>query len=197
MDAVDKADSADFTEKEILEPKGWVLLSFIMDPRTGLGRYRDYRISNLELMRDMIRYCRYKTVEEILEVEDVRERVKRYFEQDAPYKEMLKQYSRVDGNVIIIDLRPVDEILSGNRFVEYALFPDQNVSIRAIWGRGRQNCVFTVGHSIINRTCRTNVGSLMLDHGGGGHEKVGTCQVALDDGETVFNKLIKTLKKNG
>lgn len=194
MWAVDKADSADFTPEEVLEPRGWVLLSFIMDARTGLGRYRDYRISNLELMRNMIEYCRTKSVEEILEVPDVRERIKRYFEQETSYKEMIKVASRVDGNVLVIDFRSLEEILSGNRFVEYALFPGCNVSIRCIWGKGKQNVVFTVGHSIINRTCKTDVGSLMLKYGGGGHVKVGTCQVPIEDADRVFGEIVVALK---
>lgn len=197
MWAVDKADSADFTPLEILNPAGWVLLSFVMDARTGLGRFRDYRISNLELMRDMIKYCRTMTVDQILSVPDVAERVQRYFKQEGPYEDMLKASSRVDGNVLIIDLRPHEEILSGNRFIEYALYPEQNVSIRALWGKGMKNVVFTVGHSIVNRTCRTDVGELMFKYGGGGHKKVGTCQVDHDRAEQAFKELVETLKANG
>ncbi|MEW6266403.1 MAG: exopolyphosphatase [Thermodesulfobacteriota bacterium] len=197
MWAVDKADSADFTIEEILRPQDWVLLSFIMDARTGLGRYRDYRISNLELMRDMIKYCRTLSVERILAIPDVKERIKRYFEQEGPYEKMLQDQSKLEGNVIVLDFRGLEEILSGNRFIEYALYPEGNVSIRAIWGRGRQNQVFTVGHSIINRSCRADVGSLMLKYGGGGHKKVGTCQVTVDKADAVFRELIEALQAAG
>ena len=197
MWAVDKADSADFTREEVLKPEGWILLSFIMDARTGLGRYRDYRISNLALMRDMINYCRTMSVEEILRVPDVVERVERYFEQEPAYEDMVKEKSRPDGNVILIDLRDVEEIQSGNRFIEYALYPDQNVSLRIIWGKGKQNTVFTVGHSIINRTCQTDVGSLMLKYGGGGHRAVGTCQVPTENAEQVREEILAQLKANG
>ena len=197
MWAVDKADSADFTKEEVLNPEGWVLLSFIMDARTGLGRYRDYRISNLELMRDMIKYCSTMQVDEILSIPDVKERVDRYFKQEAEFEDMLKEYCRLEKNVIIIDLRPVEEIKSGNRFIEYAMYPEGNVSLRCIWGRGRQNTVFTVGHSIINRTCQTDVGSLMLKYGGGGHKKVGTCQVPMEEAEKTFEELLRILKDNG
>jgi nanoRNase/pAp phosphatase (c-di-AMP/oligoRNAs hydrolase) len=197
MAAVDQSDSADFTEDEVLKPVGWVLLSFIMDARTGLGRYRDYRISNLRLMRDMIGYCRTMSVDEILDLPDVQERVRRYFEQEDAYRQMVMDHSRTEGNVIVLDFRDVDDFLSGNRFIEYALYPEQNVSLRTIWGKGKQNQVFTVGHSIINRTCRTNVGSLMLGYGGGGHEKVGTCQVPVEDADRVMRELIDRLKANG
>ena len=197
MEAVDKSDSADLTAEEILDPAGWVLLSFIMDARTGLGRYRDYRVSNLELMRDMIQYCRNMDVGEILKIQDVSERVNRYFEQQEPYKEMIRNNSRTEKNVLIIDLRNVDEIISGNRFIEYALYPEQNVSVRCIWGREKQNIVFTVGHSIVNKTCNTDVGSLMLEHGGGGHAKVGTCQIPAHRADQAFNDIIGQLATNG
>ena len=197
MHAVDQSDSADFTAKEILHPAGWVLLSFIMDARTGLGRYRDYTISNYQLMEDMIQYCRTMNAEQILKIPDVQERVKRYFEQEGPFEEMIKVHSKADGNVIVINLMDVAEILSGNRFIEYSLYPKQNISIRVIWGKGKQNVVFTVGHSIINRTSKTNVGSLMLKYGGGGHEKVGTCQVLTEYWEKTFEELVAQMKKDG
>ncbi len=195
--AVDKADSANFTADEILNPTGWVLLSFIMDPRTGLGRYRDYRISNYQLMLDMIDYCRNKTVEEILDLADVKERIVRYFEQDKPFREMLKEKSVIRENVIIIDFRDQEEIYTGNRFVSYSLFPAQNVSCQIMWGFRRQNIVITCGHSIIDRTCKTDIGSLMLKHGGGGHEEVGTCQIPVDNAEQILEDIVQELIKNG
>ncbi len=197
MTAVDKSDTADFSRKEIENPTGWALLSFIMDARTGLGRYRDYRISNYQLMEDMIQYCRAMNAEQILEIPDVQERVKRYFEQEGPFEEMLKKNSRADGNVIILDLHDVEEILSGNRFIIYTIYPEQNISIRVIWGRAKQNMVFTVGHSVINRTSKTDVGSLMLKYGGGGHRTVGTCQVPTADWERVLGELVEAMKADG
>jgi len=197
MAAVDQSDAAQFTIEEILEPKGWVLLSFVMDARTGLGRYHDYRISNHDLMRDMIKYCRTKTAEEIIEIEDVKERVIRYFEQEQSYEKMIKDNSRVDGNALIINLLDVEEILSGNRFKEYVLYPEQNISIRVIWGKGKQNVVFTVGHNIVNRTSNTDVGSLMLKYGGGGHRVVGTCQVPVDEWESKLAAIVEAIKIDG
>lgn len=195
--AVDKADSGRFSPDEILNPTGWVLLSFIMDPRTGLGRYRDYRISNYELMMKMIGLCRDKTDEEMLSDPDVIERVKRYFQQDAQFRAMITGHTRVDGNVIITDLRNVGEIYTGNRFVIYALYPQQNISIWLIDGKQKQNAVFAVGHSIINRTSKTNVGSLMLGYGGGGHHRVGTCQVPHDDADVTLMELVDRMKQDG
>ena len=197
MEAVNKSDSGNLTVGEILNPQGWILLSYIMDPRTGLGRYRDYRISNYELMDDMIEYCRTKTVDEILEVPDVKERVKRYFEQDKLYREMLKNRSRVDANAVITDLIGLQDIFTGNRFLIYSLYPDTNISIRMMDGKNAHNAVFSVGHSIINRTSKTDVGALMLKYGGGGHKRVGTCQVLYEDADKVLEEMVEQIKKDG
>ncbi|SLM29004.1 conserved hypothetical protein [Desulfamplus magnetovallimortis] len=194
--AVDKADSGNFTADEILNPKGWDLLSFVMDPRTGLGRYKDYRISNYNLMMDMIDYCRCKSVDEILEIEDVKERTRRYFEQDALFKDMVRENTTIHDNVIVMDLRNQEEIYTGNRFLLYSLYPEQNVSIQVMWGFQRQNIVMTCGYSILNKTCKVDIGSLMLQHGGGGHKKVGTCQVPVEKADDVLKDLIEAMKGN-
>ena len=191
--AVDKADAASFTKEEILDPTGWVLLSFIMDPRTGLGRYHDYRISNYALMMDMIDYCRTMTDKEILEVPDVKERTERYIEQDKKFKEMLLANSRVEKNVIILDLRNQEEIFTGNRFLLYSLFPEQNISLQTMWGFKKQNIVITCGYSILKKDATVDVGSLMLEHGGGGHRQVGTCQVPVEDADKTIQKFIDIL----
>jgi len=195
--AVDKADSGQFTADEILSPEGWVLLSFVMDPRTGLGRYRDYRISNYALMMDMIDYCREKTAEEILEIPDVKERTKRYFEQDRLFREMVNKNATLHENVVVLDLRDQDEIYTGNRFLLYSLYPNQNISVQVIWGFQKQNIVLTCGHSIINRTSKTDVGSLMLEYGGGGHKRVGTCQVPIEKADRCLAEIISKMKQDG
>ncbi len=195
--AVDQADSGNFTVDEILHPQGWALLSFIMDARTGLGRYKDYRISNYQLMMDMIDYCRCKTVDEILAVHDVQERQKRYFEQDKLFQAMVHANTTIRNNVIVLDLRNEEEIYTGNRFILYSLYPEQNVSLQIMWGYQRQNIVITCGHSIIHKTSKTDVGSLMLKYGGGGHRKVGTCQVPADKADEVLEELIEALEETG
>lgn len=197
MEAVDKCDSGQFSMDDTLNPQRWVLLGFIMDPRTGLGRYRDYRVSNYQLMLDLIEYVRNHSVEDVLELPDVKERVDRYFAQEAEYEEMLKENSVTDGNVLILDLHDVEEIKTGNRFKEYVLFPDQNISIRIIWGFQKQNMVMTCGHNVFNRTSKTDVGKLMLKHNGGGHVRVGTCQIETGKWEQSRDEIIAAMKADG
>jgi nanoRNase/pAp phosphatase (c-di-AMP/oligoRNAs hydrolase) len=195
--AVDKVDSAKLTVDEILSPEGWVLLGFIMDPRTGLGRFRNFRISNYELMEKLIDACRSQNIETILKDPDVQERVKLYFEQDALFREMVGKVTHVEGNVIVSDLRGVDSIYSGNRFVVYSLYPEQNISMWIVDGRNKQNCPIAVGHSVLNRTSKTDVGALLLEYGGGGHRQVGTCQVLYEDADRVIRELIARMRADG
>lgn len=195
--AVDKVDSGQLTIDEIQNPKDWVLLGFIMDPRTGLGRFRDFRISNYQLMEDLIDSCRTMNIKEILDLPDVAERAKLYWEQNKLFKSMVEKYTKVDGNVIVTDLRGVHTIYSGNRFLVYSMYPQQNISIWLIDGKNKQNCAFAVGHSVINRTSKTDVGSLMLKNGGGGHSKVGTCQVSYEEADAVLKNLVETMKADG
>lgn len=195
--AVDKVDSGDLTANEILNPAGWILLGFIMDPRTGLGRFRDFSISNYELMSLLIDACRSKEIDQILKMPDVRERIALYSEQDALFREMIMKYSITDENVVITDLRGVDPIYSGNRFVIYSLFPEQNISVWVVDGRAKQNVAIAVGHSIINRTSETDVGALMLKYGGGGHKRVGTCQVPYEGIDEVIDNMVDEMKMGG
>jgi len=197
MDAVDKADSAQFTEDEVLNPTGWVLLNYLMDSRTGLGRFRNFRISNYQLMMDLIQYCRDHTIEQILALPDVQERVTLFRDHEARGKEQIQRCASVHGNLVVLDLRAEETIWAVNRFMIYALFPQANISIHVMWGVQKQNTVLATGKSILNRTSRTNVGELMLVYGGGGHQAAGTCQVANDRADAVLQELIDRINQDG
>ena len=197
MLAVDQGDSAQYSRDEILNPTGWPLLNFLMDARTGLGRFRDFRISNYALMMDLIDYCRNHNIEEILALPDVRERVDLYMDNQERFIEQLRRCSTVYGNVVVLDLRHEETIWPGNRFMIYALYPETNISIHVLWGLKQQNTVFACGKSILDRGSRTNVGPLMLEYGGGGHEKAGTCQVENDRAAEVLKALVAKMNADG
>ena len=197
MAAVDKGDAAQFDQDEILEPTGWVLLNFLMDSRTGLGRFRGFRISNYNLMMDLIGYCRTKSIKEILAIPDVKERAEVYFSLEREFKDQIKRCTKVYGNLAVLDLRREMPIFAGNRFMIYALFPQTNISIHVLWGLNQENTVFATGKSILNRTSKTDIGALMLKYGGGGHENAGTCQVENDEAATVLQELIDQINADG
>nr|RKZ40458.1 MAG: exopolyphosphatase [Gammaproteobacteria bacterium]RKZ40839.1 MAG: exopolyphosphatase [Gammaproteobacteria bacterium] len=193
--AVDKADSAQFSREEILFPKGWVLLNYIMDPRSGLGRFKQFRISNYELMMVLISYCKKHTIEEILELPDVKERVNLYIEHQKKSLAQIEKCSKIYKKVVILDLRQEEEILTSNRFVIYALYPECNISIHILWGLQKQNTVLAVGKSIIDRSSKVNIGELMLKYGGGGHEKAGTCQIPNEQANLILQEIIQIINE--
>lgn len=197
MVAVDKADSAQFTREEILNPEGWVLLNYLMDARTGLGRFRDFRISNYTLMMDLIKYCRDHSIAEILDLPDVKERVVLYQEHAEKAKEQILRCATQHGNLVVLDLREEETIWATNRFMIYALFPATNISIHVMWGMQKQNTVFATGKSILDRGSKTNVGELMLKYGGGGHHAAGTCQIANDQADAVLQELVSAINADG
>lgn len=195
--AVDKADSAQFTIDEVLSPEGWVLLSFLMDARTGLGRFRTFTVSNYQLMLELIDSYTVRDVQEILALPNVAERVTVYREQQTLFQEQLKRTATMQGNAVVIDSRREETIYAGNRFVAYALFPKANISITVLWGLKQQNTVFAVGKSIFDRSSNTNIGELCLAYGGGGHDAAGTCQVANERAEAVLKELVARINADG
>ncbi|MEE9496408.1 MAG: exopolyphosphatase [Desulfobacterales bacterium] len=187
---VGKADSAKFTKEDILHPNGWIMLAFIADPRTGLGYKHNFTISNFELMKQLPQLLRTKRVEEILSLPDFRERVKLYHEENKKYEQLITKSARTEGDAIVIDLRDCEVIPVGNRFLEYVLYPEQNISIRIANGKNKAFAMISVGNSIIKNTSRINVGSLTLKYGGGGHQRVGTCQIPYEDVDTVVAEML-------
>jgi nanoRNase/pAp phosphatase (c-di-AMP/oligoRNAs hydrolase) len=197
MDAVDKADSAGFSRDDVLEPRGWELLSFLMDARTGLGRFRNFRVSNYQLMMKLIDCCRDMAIADILALPDVKERVDLFFAQHAFFRDQVARVAQVHGKLVVLDLREEETIYAGNRFVVYALFPQCDVSMHVMWGREKANTVYTVGKSIFDRGCPVDVGALMLQYGGGGHHAAGTCQGDNTTAERLKAELVTALSRRG
>ncbi len=194
MTAVDKGDSADFTVDEILNPEGWVLMNYIMDARTGLGRFHDFRISNYDLMMELIDYCVEHPIEDVLKLPDVKERVDMYFEQQELFKAQLERIARVEGKVVVIDLRNEETIYTGNRFMIYAMHPEVEMSVHVAWGFKKQNTAVMIGKSIVNKASKVNIGDLCLSYGGGGHANAGTCQLDNDKVDKELPNIIKALQ---
>jgi nanoRNase/pAp phosphatase (c-di-AMP/oligoRNAs hydrolase) len=196
IEYVDKMDSGNLTKDEILHPKGWILLGFIADPRTGLGRIRNFTISNFDLMKNLASKAALAlSIDKILALPDVKERIDVYFEQNDLFIETVKKYAKIEGKAVIVDLRSVETIPAGNRFLLYTLFPDQNISVWTVDGKQKINSVITVGYSVLNKTATIDVGSLMLKYGGGGHRQVGTCQISYEDTDRVMKEIIAAVSR--
>ena len=197
IDACDKGNSAQYTIAEILNPTGWVQMNYLMDTLTGLGRFREFRVSNYQLMMQLIDFCRENTIDDILALPDVHERVELYKEHATLFADQVKRCATIHENLIILDIRDEETIYAGNRFMIYALYPECNISIHTMWGLNKLNTVFATGKSIVDRSSKTNIGDLMLQYGGGGHENAGTCQIENDEAATLLDELIKQITTDG
>jgi len=193
MEAVDKGDSAQYDIDEILNPSGWALMNFIMDARTGLGRFREFRISNYQLMMELIEQCISLTMDEIIALPDVQERVQLFQEHAELAKEQIQRCSTIHDNLVVLDLRDEETIYAVNRFMIYALYPECNMSIHVLWGLKKQNTVFALGKSIVNRSSTINIGELCLTYGGGGHQNAGTCQIANEVASETLKEIIEKI----
>lgn len=186
----DRLDSADLTPQDVTSPQGYIKLGFTIDGRTGLGAFETYFHTLVGLL------MRKTPIEEVLANPEVEARCRQLDEQNAAFREALETHSRVDANVVITDFRPLDNVPVGNRFLIYALYPQVNVSMRLQWGPQKQFPMCTLGHSIFNRTCSTNVGELAARYGGGGHQGAGSIPL-MEDPDIQIQMILAELKTNG
>lgn len=193
MDAVDRADTAQFTESEILKPKRWTLLSFILDPRTGLERFTDFAVPHSKLMVEMMEACRRTPVPQILELPDVAERVARYWEHQDLARGQLEAATVMERNVALADLRAADPVYCCNRFLIYAVFPEAKVSVHLFRAARPGRVLVAAGKSIFDRSASINLGLLMLEYGGGGHSAAATCQVDEADAEDTVAEIVERI----
>ena len=193
LDCVDRADSGNVTVDEIQNPKGWLMLNYLLDPRTGLGRYDSrFRLSNFDFMRYVIDIIQSTSdIEEILDAPDIKIRADFYRAEQENFVKQLKRCSTVYDNIVLVNYKDEEQIHVGNRFMIYTLFPECNVSVHKIMGKDGTKTVFAVGKSVVNRTSQLNVAELMSEHGGGGHRNAGTCQVPHDKADEVLDDIIE------
>lgn len=197
LEVVDRYDSAQLTAHDLIMPSGWVLLAYVMDPRTGLGFHHDYEISNRQLMHKMIDLIRNHPVDEILSMTDVKQRTDRYFAEQRKFNDLMREHSKLYDNLLVTDLRGLGQTLVGNRFMVYLLFPESNVSLRIFDGKKGEFVVVAGGYSIFNKTATVDLGALFAKFGGGGHKASGTCQLSLENADENINQMIKEITAAG
>jgi hypothetical protein len=190
MEATDRLDAAQLTRDDIVDPQGWILVGYTLDPRSGLGAFKDY-------FRHLMGLAKAKTVDQILQDPEVSKHVARLKAEEPAFREHLLATSRQDGNVVITDVRGLKNLPSGNRFLIYELFPTANVSVRIADGRNNEFVSVQVGHNILKRDCKTSIGDTLAGYGGGGHVGAGTCQPPPADADRVINEIVEILKRNG
>jgi hypothetical protein len=188
--ATDRLDSARLTRDDVVSPTGFILLGYTLDPRTGLGAFREYFLTLLSSLKT-------KPLAEVLALPAVKERIERLRDQDQAFREATLACSKQEGNVVFTDFRATSPIPAGNRFLVYTLYPEANVSVRAHWGPRRERVAVSIGHSIFDRTCQTNVGILMSLYGGGGHKGAGGCMLMPEKADALIAQMIERLRDKG
>ena len=187
---IDRFDSGQLTTEDVIDPKGWILLGYTLDPRSGLGpEFQKY-------FRWLVEYVKEVPLEKVLEHREVKKRIEKLRAEQAEFTQILKEHAKQDGNVVLTDLRHLNNVPTGNRFLVYTMFPTANAEVRIFWGKAKQNVVIACGHSIFNRTCKSNMGRMLAEYGGGGHTGAGTCQVPTEKSEEVIKEIIQRLKEN-
>lgn len=190
VDETDRLDAAQLTPEDVENPRDYILLGYTIDSRTGLGKFEGYFSKLVEWLKTM-------SIQEVLEQPIVKERVERIRREQEDFKRLIQRNSFQLNNVVVTDLREVERLPAGNRFLIYTLFPDTNVSLRVHWGPSHNSVIAAVGHSIFNRTCKTSVGDLMSRYGGGGHQGAGTCVLPLDSAADAIDEILFELQANG
>lgn len=189
----DKVDTASFSMKDILDPQGWIMLAFITDPRSNFGKNHSFRMSNLKLMESLPDLLLKENIDQILSMPDIKERVVIYRKEAEKFKDIIRKYSSTRGNALVIDFRGINDVPVGNRFMEYVLFPEQNISVRLVDGKKKGIVMISVGHSILNCSSNVNVGNLMLRYAGGGHQRAGTCQVPRGHVDSILGEILDVI----
>lgn len=186
----DRLDAAQLTREDVDNPRDYILLGYTIDSRTGLGNFEHYFTTLVEALKT-------KSIQEVLAMPEVRERIERIRADQAAFKHLLTRNSFQLNNVVITDLREIERLPAGNRFLVYMLFPEANVSLRVHWGPRHDSVIAAVGHSIFNRTCKTSVGELMSRYGGGGHRGAGTCVLPIEKAADAIDEILFELQANG
>lgn len=190
VEETDRLDAAQLTPDDVERPRDYILLGYTIDSRTGLGAFKDYFVKLVGWLKTM-------PIDKVLEQPDVQERIDRIRRDQEEFRRLLQRNSFRMNNVVVTDLREMDHLPAGNRFLIYTLFPESNVSLRVHWGPHRNSVIAAVGHSIFNRTCKTSVGELMSKYGGGGHRGAGTCVLPLDSAADAIDEILFELQANG
>lgn len=186
LEATDRIDSARLDLNDILRPQKWVRIANTVDPRSGYAPSHEYFMCLVDWIKEY-------SIEDILSLDDVRDRLREFFKQDEEYRKALLANSYLNGVVVVTDFRQLVKIPIGSRFLVYAQFPSSNASLRIFYTPDREYMTIAVGRSIFNRTCEVDIGNLMAEYGGGGHVGAGSCRVTIDSADEAIGDIVERL----
>jgi len=184
----DRIDSADLTLDEILHPENYpyVLLSMtITNHDPSERRYWDHLVNLL----------RSRSMDRVIDNPEVKRRCQQVVKTNIVYEKALKEKTTLAGHVSITDFRELEPVPDGNRFLVYCLFPDCTVNVKIVYEEDRLASI-KVGHSILNRGCKVNVGKMLSAFEGGGHPGAGACRFAREKAPDYLKRIVRILQKN-
>jgi hypothetical protein len=178
----DRIDAGKLEKEDVLNPQGYVLISMTTDGK-NVGD-ESYWLKIIDLLRE-------KTLEETLSEPEVKKRCQRIRDEQEKLRKLLLERTTMKGNVIYCDLRGIEEIPDGNRFLIFTLFPKGNIQVKVSDDPQRQNTTaISVGYNIFKPTSNVNVGELLKNYGGGGHKVVGSSRVPNDKAEQAIKEIL-------
>jgi hypothetical protein len=178
----DRVDAGKLEPQDVLDPQGYVLISMTTDGRNAGDE--PYWLRIIELLRDA-------SLEEVLRDPEVSRRCQQIRDEQEQLRKLLLARTIMKGNVIYVDLRGIEEIPDGNRFLIFTLFPQGNIQVKVADDKQRKNTTsISVGYNIFNTTSNVNVGELLSHYGGGGHKVVGSCRVPNDQAELAIREIV-------
>jgi hypothetical protein len=178
----DRIDAGKLEPQDVLDPQGYVLISMTTDGRNAGDE--PYWLRIIELLRDA-------SLEEVLHDPEVSRRCQQIRDEQEQLRKLLLARTTMKGNVIYVDLRGIDEIPDGNRFLIFTLFPRGNIQVKIADDKQRENTTsISVGYNIFNTTSNVNVGQLLSHYGGGGHKVVGSCRVPNDQADRAIREIL-------
>lgn len=190
VDQTDMIDSADLTRQQVLAPEDYPYLILSMTIKNN--GFQD--IPYWERLVEMLGKADITTV---LEDPGVGSRCREVIEENKAFKHYLEAYTVMVGGISVTDFRSLEKVPSGNRFLTYSLFSDSIASIKIRYaGQDKERVLISVGHSIFNRACRVNVGTMLARYGGGGHCGAGGCTLDARDAQEKIDEILDILKAN-
>ncbi len=185
----DRIDSADITMDEVLNSADYpfMLLSSTISGRGEEDEAYWNRVVGLLL---------YRTVEQVMEDEEVRVRYSAVLEKDRIYSSILKEHTEVLKNISVTDFRALEIEPKGNRFLVYSLFPDILVDVKIRYNKNdRTRIVLSMGQNIFKKGNRINLGEIASLYDGGGHRGAGSCSFPVSEAEETIRKITEVLEK--
>ncbi len=136
-------------------------------------------------------------INDVMEDKEVKKRAACVREENMVFERHLRKYTKTRAGITITDFRDLDTVPMGNRFLVYHLFPDTiaGITIRKK-NRDNKHILLSVGKSIFNNKSQVNIGRLLSNYNGGGHDGAGGCTLDVESADADIREIINIMVEN-